>query len=168
MFSLRGISSVVIAGCIGTAGAAAGAQSCSISSTARGPLSCSVTTTVRMTVHIPSMVGVTMTTNTPSIAAGTTIRAGLDVRANRSYALQISRAPMDSADLLGSEPSHPPRVTWSSPLASAELAERPTQIDAFSGSPVSQDGIELAFARDTRSGIAPLDPIRLLLTVVAP
>jgi len=168
MFSLRGISVMVIAGCIGTAAATAGAQTCSISSTARGPLSCSVTTTVRMTMHIPSMVGVTMTSDSPALAAGATIRAGLNVRTNRSYALQISRAPMDSADSRWSDASHPSRVTWSTSLASAELAERPTQIDAFSEAAIGQDAIQLAFARDPNSDVAQLDPIRLLLTVVAP
>jgi hypothetical protein len=167
MSSLRVISLAVAAACLGGAGAGVGAQTCSISSTARGPLSCSVPTTLRMTVRIPSMVGVTMTTDAPAIAAGRTIRAGLSVRTNRSYALQISRAPMDSVDSTAS-PSRRLRVSWSTAVASAELADRPTQIDALGRASAGEHAMHVTFGRDAQSDVAPLDPIRLLMTVVAP
>jgi hypothetical protein len=168
MSSLRVISLVVAVVCLGGAGASVGAQTCSISSTARGPLSCSVTTTMRMTVRIPSMVGVTMTTDAPAVAVGRTIRAGLSVRTNRSYALQISRAPMDSVDSFAVAGSYQRPITWSTPVASAELADRPTQIDALGAPATGQTPIHVAFARDAQSDVAPVDPIRLLLTIVAP
>jgi hypothetical protein len=168
MSSFRVICVAVAAACLGGAGASVGAQTCSISSTARGPLSCSVTTTMRMTVRIPSLVGVTMTTDAPAIAAGRSIRAGLSVRTNRSYALQISRAPMDSVDSFAVAASHQRPVTWSTSIASAELADQPTQIDALSAPATGQTPIRVAFARDAQSATAPVDPIRLLLTIVAP
>ena len=111
------------------------------------------------------MVGVTMTTDAPAVAVGRTIRAGLSVRTNRSYALQISRAPVDSFAVAG---SYQRPITWSTPVASAELADRPTQIDALGAPATGQTPIHVAFARDAQSDVAPVDPIRLLLTIVAP
>ena len=171
MSSLRGISVAVViaAACVATAAGGLGAQTCSISSTARGPLSCSVATTVRMNVRIPSMVGVTMrSTGGPVAAAGPAVLAGLSVKTNRSYAVQLSRAPMDSADSIASASSRQSGVIWSTPTARAPLGEMPTQIDGLSGSTSGPNAIQVAFARDSQPDGAPLNPIRLLLTVVAP
>lgn len=163
------IAVVIAAACIATQGGAIGAQACVINSTAKGPLSCSVTTTVRMNVRIPSMVGVTMiATGSPAIADGPVVHAGLSVKTNRSYAVQISRAPMDSTDSFASAASRPLRVTWATPAGHAQLGDTPAQIDGLSEPRAGHEAIPVAFALERQPDVSLLDPIRLLLTVVAP
>ena len=168
MSSSRAIAvAVITAACTVVARGSAGAQACSISSTAPGPLSCSVWTTVRMTVRIPAMVGVTVTSS-QSTVAGAGVRAGLSVKTNRSYALQISRAPMDSANALPPVSSAAPKVEWATAGHRTELDDTPTQIDARMGPADGRAPVDVAFASPQTLGAAQLDPIRLLLTVVAP
>jgi hypothetical protein len=161
--SFRVIAAAVVnaTACVVLAHGDAAAQTCSISSTAPGPLSCSVTTTVHMSLRIPSMVGVTMTSPAASLQTSPVVRAGLAVKTNRSYSVQIASAhdaPAGSA----------PRVTWATAAERASLDEMPTQIDAYDGPSDDRTPIEVAFARESRHDVSPLDPIRLILTVVAP
>jgi hypothetical protein len=169
MSAFRAIVAVVNAtACIVIARGNARAQTCSISSTARGSLSCSVTTTVRMGLRVPSLVGVTVTSAAAGVQpSGSSIRAGLSVKTNRSYSLQIARAPLDSSDQ-GAPSEAASDVTWSTGGNRASLDETPTQIDAAGGPSDDRAPVEVAFARPPRGAVALLEPIRLTLTIVAP
>jgi hypothetical protein len=169
MSPFRAIVTVVNAtACIVIACGTAGAQTCSISSTARGSLSCSVTTTVRMSLRIPALVGVTVTPAAAGIQAqGSSVRAGVRVKTNRSYALQIARALVDSSDQTARSEAASD-ITWSTDGNRASLDETPTQIDAAGGPSDDRAPVEVAFARPPRRDVALPDPIRLTLTIVAP
>jgi hypothetical protein len=168
--SFRVIAAAVVnaTACVVLAHGDAAAQTCSISSTAPGPLSCSVTTTMHMSLRIPSMVGVTMTSPAASSQTSPVVRAGLSVKTNRSYSVQIASAPDVPAGPPGSTAGSAPRVTWATAGERAPLDENPTQIDAYDGPSDDRTPIEVAFARESRRDVSPLDPIRLILTVVAP
>jgi hypothetical protein len=137
----------------------ASAQTCSISSTARGPLSCSVTTTVHMSMRVPEMVAVAMTAPSASLQMSLVVRAGLSVKTNRSYSLQIASAPGSASR---------ERVTWTTGPDRGSLDETPAEIDASDRPSSDREPIQLAFARDSRRDVSAPDPIRLILTVVAP
>lgn len=144
------------------------AQTCSISSAAPGPLSCSVTTTVHMSLRIPAMVGVTMTSPVASPQMSPVVHAALSVKTNRSYSVQIASAPMIETDETVATASPGPRVTWATTAERASLGETPTEIDAYDGPSDERTPIQVVFARESRRDVSPLDPIRLVLTVVAP
>ena len=161
------IATVSTAACLVITSARAHAQTCSISSTARGPLSCSVTTNVHMSLRIPSLVGVTVTSSDVlARASGSVVRAGLAVKTNRSYALQIAAAPLDARPT-GSRPATR-LVTWATEQDLASLSETPAQIDAAGGPSDDREPVQVAFARPTASDVPSADPIRLILTIVAP
>lgn len=166
MFSTRAIIATVIpAACLVITSAKAHAQSCSIASTARGPLSCSVTTNVHMSLRIPALVGVTVTSSA-ALAPGSAsvVRAGLAVKTNRSYTLQIASAPIDPS----SRASSSTPVTWATNEDLASLDEIPAQIDAAGGPSDDREPVQVAFARPTAAAVPSADPIRLVLTIVAP
>jgi hypothetical protein len=169
MSPFRAILAVVSAtACTVIAFGTAGAQTCSISSTARGSLSCSVTTTVRIGLRIPALVGVTVTSPATGVqASASVVRMGLSVKANRSYALQIATAPIDPSSETAPFDAGSP-VTWSMDGSPAQLDETPAQVDAAGGPSEDRGPVEVAFARPPLSGVPSLDPIRLILTVVAP
>ena len=162
------IATVGTAACLVITSAKAYAQTCSISSTARGPLSCSVTTSVHMSVRIPALVGVTVTSSDRSdSASGSVVRAGLEVKTNRSYALQIARAPIDQAIRASATPDAPP-VSWATDEHRASLNDTPAQIDAAGGPSDDREPVQVAFARPPAGDVPSADPIRLILTIVAP
>ena len=147
----------------------AAAQSCSVASSARGPVSCSVMTSVTMSIRVPSLVGVTLTSPTvaPEAADGV-IHAGVRVKTNRSYALQIARAPMDPTELVVGTSAGPIGVIWSTAVAAAPLGDTPLQFDASAEGTADQAPVQVSFARPGDSSVPVLEPIRLILTVVAP
>jgi len=162
------IATVGTAACLVITSAKAYAQTCSISSTARGPLSCSVTTSVHMSVRIPALVGVTVTSSDRSdSASGSVVRAGLEVKTNRSYALQIARAPIDQAIRASATPDAPP-VSWATDENRASLNDTPAQIDAAGGPSDDREPVQVAFARKPAGDVPSADPIRLILTIIAP
>jgi len=124
---------------------------------------------VRMSLRIPSLVGVAVTlADSDTQSARAAVRAGFSVKTNRSYALQIARAPIDSVGPIAVTRSALPRVVWSTATNRAPLGDAPTQIDAR-GSPGDAEGpVQVAFASEPGRGVAALDAIRLTLTVVAP
>jgi hypothetical protein len=161
------------AACLCLTGRDVYAQACTINSTAPGPVSCAVHTTVTMTVRVPTMVGVSVTPGVTSSgtrgqakAAASVVEAGIGVKANRSYDLQIARAPIDSASIT----PVPPAVTWSTATSSALLGDTPIRIDQYGSATSDRPPTRLALSRDPRHihGIATADPIGLLLTIVAP
>ena len=113
------------------------------------------------------MVGVTVTSS-QSTVAGAGVRAGLSVKTNRSYALQISRAPMDSTNVVPTVSSAAPKVEWATAGHRMELDDTPTQVDARSRPAEDRAPVDVAFASAQRLGVGQLEPIRLLLTVIAP
>jgi hypothetical protein len=147
----------------------AGAQTCSINSSVPGPVSCSVTTSVRMTLRIPALVGVTViTADDAAPAAVPVVHAGVKVTANRSVALQVASAPIEPADPSESSAKVRPPVVWSTARSEALLSETPTELDAYSEATRDRDPVQVAFARPSHHGAPALDPIRLILTIVAP
>lgn len=146
------------------------AQTCSISSTTRGPLSCALTTTMTATIHMPTLVSVNVTPLRTSDASPSgaqrisIVDAAVGVRANRSYSLQIANvSEVSDSDL--SEPSA--EVSRSMARRALELRKAPVQQATFSGPMGDHAPFVLAFSRrpfDTVTG----DPIRLVLTIVAP
>jgi len=87
------------------------------------------------------------------------VRAGITVKTNRSYSLQVAGAA-------GSASAE--HVTWSTVGDRAPLDETPTQIDTYEGPLADREPIQVAFTRDSRRDVSAPDPIRLILTVVAP
>jgi hypothetical protein len=171
MPSFRATVAAVIyaAVCVLIARGSAQAQTCSISSSARGPLSCSVTTSVRMTLRMPALVGVTVTSPDDAVRPrGAIVHADIRVKTNRSYALQIASAPVGPADQIARTSGAALPVVWSTPVIQAPLNETPTQLDAYGEPTEDRDPVHVVFARPPRSGIPALDPIRLVLTIVAP
>jgi hypothetical protein len=170
MPSLRAIAVIISAtACVLLARGSAEAQSCSINSNAPGPLSCSVTSSMRMTLRIPSLVGVTVTSaDDPARAASPVVHAGVKVTTNRSYALQIASVPIETADPTGSTAKVQPQVFWSTVGGQAPLSETPTQLDTFAEPTRDREPVQVAFARASQNGARPLEPIRLILTIVAP
>ena len=162
------IATVSTAACLVITSAKAYAQTCSISSTVRGPLSCSVTTNVHLSVRIPALVGVTVTSSDRSASlSGSVVRAGLAVKTNRSYALQIARAPIDQVIRASATPDVPP-VSWATDEDRASLNDTPAQIDAAGGPSDDREPVQVAFARSPAGDVPSADPIRLILTIVAP
>lgn len=170
MSSLRSIAVVIGAtACVLLARGSAEAQSCSINSNAPGPLSCSVTSSMRMTLRIPSLVGVTVTSaDDPARAASPVVHAGVKVTTNRSYALQIASVPIETTVSTGSSARVKPPVFWSTGRGQAVLSETPTQLDAFAEPTRDREPVQVAFARASQNGARALDPVRLILTIVAP
>ena len=171
--SFRAIAAAVVhaTACVLLTHGDAQAQSCSISSAARGSLSCSVTTTVHMNLRIPAMVGVSMTSPAPSSTMSPVVRANLRVKTNRSYSVQIASAPaITPSESSGAVTAPAPlsRVMWATAGERASLDETPTQIDTNDGPSDDGSPIQVAFARELRRDVSPLEPIRLVLTVVAP
>lgn len=171
--SFRAIAAAVVhaTACVLLAHGNAAAQTCSISSTARGSLSCSVTTTVHMNLRVPAMVGVSMTSPAASSPMSPVVRANLNVKTNRSYSVQIASAPaITSSESSGAVTAPAPlsRVMWATAGERASLDETPTQIDTNDGPSDDGSPIQVAFARESRRDVSPLEPIRLVLTVVAP
>jgi hypothetical protein len=162
------IAAVSTAACLVITSAKADAQTCSIASTTRGPLSCSVTTNVHMSVRIPALVGVTVTSlDSLALASGSVVRAGLAVKTNRSYALQIARAPIDPVIRASASPDAPP-VSWATDEHRASLNDTPAQIDAAGGPSDDREPVQVAFARSPAGDVPSADPIRLILTIIAP
>jgi len=162
------IATVSTAACLVITSAKAYAQTCSIISTVPGPLSCSVTTNVHLNVRIPALVGVTVTSSDRSASlSGSVVRAGLAVKTNRSYALQIARAPIDQAIRASATPDAPP-VSWATDEDRASLNDTPAQIDAAGGPSDDREPVQVAFARSPAGDVPSADPIRLILTIVAP
>jgi hypothetical protein len=170
MSSFRAIVAAVInaTACVVLVSGSAGAQTCSINSSAPGPLSCSVTTSVRMALRIPALVGVTVTSADDAVWAAPVVHAGVKVKTNRSYALQIASAPIDPTDPTASTAKVQPSVVWSTAGSRALLSETPTQLDAYGEPTWDRDPVQVAFARPSQRGAKVLDPIRLILTIVAP
>jgi hypothetical protein len=170
MSSLRAIAVVINStACVLLARGSAKAQSCSINSNAPGPLSCSVTSSVRMTLRIPSLVGVTVTSaDHAARAASSVVHAGVKVTTNRSYALQIASVPIEATDSTGSTARVHPPVVWSTAEGQALLSETPAQLDAFAEPTRDREPVQVAFARASQNGDQTLDPVRLILTIVAP
>ena len=145
------------------------AQTCSISSTTRGPLSCAVTTAITTTIHMPELVSVNVTpVRTSDGWAGGARRAIVDaafgVSANRSYSLQITNASEDSdSDFARQSNGLSASIANDAP----ELSKAPGQQATFSGPMGNHVPFVLAFSsRVLDTGTA--DPIRLLVTIVAP
>jgi hypothetical protein len=169
MSSFRAVIAVVLnaSACVLIGPASADAQTCSISSSARGPLECAVTTSVRMTLRVPALVGVTVATTADAAARvpGATIRAGVEVKANRSYALQIASAPADQMGSGGRATAEHTNVVWSTAGNRARLSDTPTQLEASAEPTTARDPLEVAFASQfRRSTVTP----RFVLTIVAP
>ena len=171
MSRIRAIVSVATASAfLVIASGNARAQTCSISSMARGSVSCSVTSTVQMGLRIPALVGVTLTPATgvvraPGSAVG--VRARLRVKTNRSYALQIASAPAipgGRASASGSSSG----IIWATKASHASLDETPTQIDAAGGPSDDRESVQVAFVGLALGDVPSDDPIRLILTIVAP
>ena len=168
MSSFRASAAVMNAiACVLLARGSAEAQACSIKSSAPGPLSCSVTTSVRMTLRIPALVGVTVT-SADDAARAPIVHADVKVETNRSYALQIASAPIGPSDPTGATAALYAPVVWSTAGGRALLSETPTQLDAYAEPTRDREPVRLAFARPTQRGVPALDPVRLILTIVAP
>ena len=169
MWSFRGIVGGVIAvGCLSLPQAAARAQSCSISSTARGPLACSVKTTIRMSVRVPALIGVTVSSrDVAGQAPAAVVRAGLHIKTNRSYALQIASADGPTGAIRPALAAAQ-RVTWSTGEGRASLDATPVQIDGGDGATDGRDTVEVTFVREPQRAGPAVEPVRFLLTIVAP
>jgi hypothetical protein len=155
--------------CILIARGSAEAQTCSINSTVPGPVSCSVTSNVRMTLRIPALVGVTVTSlDAGDQGSSAVVHAGLTVKTNRAYALQIASAPIDPIDPPEAPPTGRSAAVWSTATDRGPLNDTPTQIDGFGEPTGTRPSVQVAFAREPKSGVSRLDPIRLRLTIVAP
>jgi hypothetical protein len=170
MSSFRAIAAAInAAACVLLACGSAEAQTCSINSRVPGPLSCSVTTSVRMTLRIPALVAVTViTADDAARSAVPVVHAGVRVATNRSFALQVASAPIEPTDPTESTAKVQPPVVWSTARSEAPLSETPTQLDAYAEATRDRDPVQVAFARTSQNGAAVLDPIRLILTIVAP
>jgi hypothetical protein len=170
MSSSRVVAAIItVSVCLILGHSDARAQSCSVASSARGPVSCSISTSMNISIRVPSLVGVTLTTPTlASETANGVIHAGVRVKTNRSYALQIARAPIDLTrpDVLS--PSEPISVLWSAGAAAAPLGDTPMQLDGYAEPTADREPVEVSFARPGASAVPALEPIRLILTVVAP
>jgi hypothetical protein len=168
MSSSRAIISAIVTAtaCVALVTGDAAAQTCSIGSAAHGPLSCVVTTTIHMSMRVPAMVGVTVTSPTMATElVNPAVRAGLRVKTNRSYALQVASARIDGAD---ERIRSTQRVTMATAAGRGSLDETPTQIDTYGGPADDRDPIQLEFIRDSEYGVSAFDPIRLVLTIIAP
>jgi hypothetical protein len=167
MSSSRAIISAIVTAtaCVALVTGDAAAQTCSIGSAAHGPLSCVVTTTIHMSMRVPAMVGVTVTSPTMATElVNPAVRAGLRVKTNRSYALQVAGARVDGVD---GQARSTQRVTMATAAGSATLDETPMQIDTYDGPADDRAPIQLDFARDSQHGVSASDPIRLVVTIVA-
>ena len=175
MYSVRTVARVAVGTVVGVvlSGRVAGAQSCAIATTSRGPVSCSIATTLSITTRMPALVGVSVTPGSASVAGASrrglrgSIDAGIGVRANRSYSLQIARGSMDSRPATTTSGT---RITWSTDNASALLGDVPMAIGEYAGRGSALVPLRIAFERDAakQHGTSSFDPINLLLTVVAP
>jgi hypothetical protein len=59
-------------------------------------------------------------------------------------------------------------VFWSTVGGQAPLSETPTQLDTFAEPTRDREPVQVAFARASQNGDQTLDPVRLILTIVAP
>ena len=146
------------------------AQTCSISSTTRGPLSCAVTTAIRTTIRMPALVSVSITPLRTSVASAgraqrvSIVDAAFGVKANRSYSLQIANASEGpDSDLVAPSMDLTRSIAGGAP----ELSEARVQQATFSGPMGDHAPFVLAFSSELLDqGTA--DPIRLVVTIVAP
>jgi hypothetical protein len=118
------------------------AQTCSIASTTRGPLSCAVTTSVLTTIRMPALVRVNVT---PLGRSAVSAHAAPGVSVVQA-AVEVSANRSYSLQI-GSVPAA---------TLEPQMGDHGRAIVAFSRAPVG---------RADRAGA---DPIRLILTIVAP